>query len=131
MPVDCHLFANLQEGVSKNVALTFHIKEGNKDDQDPDPDSYIKYSFAMPRKFLIHSNGHSSQDVVQRNVSRKTYSVCMMRFFNVLSMHRAYILKTPPRKLSGMASTARQRSIIDERHLQLTLSHLKASIICW
>jgi hypothetical protein len=50
MPLDCHLFANLQEGASKNVALTFHIKEGNKDDQDPDPNSDIKYSFAMPKK---------------------------------------------------------------------------------
>jgi hypothetical protein len=50
MPLDCHLFANLQEGESKNVALTFHIKEGNKDDQDPDPDSDIKYSFVMLKK---------------------------------------------------------------------------------
>jgi hypothetical protein len=27
MPLDNHLFANLQVGASKNVALTYHIKE--------------------------------------------------------------------------------------------------------
>jgi hypothetical protein len=74
----------------------------------------------------MHSNGHSSQDVLQRNVSRKIYSVSMRRLFSISLMQRAYILKTPPRKLSGMASAVRQRSVIDERHLQSTLSHLKA-----
>jgi hypothetical protein len=46
-------------------------------------------------------------------------------------MQRGYILKTPPRKLSRMASAVRQRPIIDERHLQLTLLHLEASIVYW
>jgi hypothetical protein len=43
MPLDCHLFADLQEGAAKNVALTYHIKEN-------DEDSSLKYSFATPVK---------------------------------------------------------------------------------
>ena len=43
MPLDNHLFADLQEGAAKNVALTFHIKDG-------DPDAPLKYSFATPHK---------------------------------------------------------------------------------
>jgi hypothetical protein len=43
MPLDNHLFANLQEGAGKNVALTYHIR-------DEDPNATLKYSFATPRK---------------------------------------------------------------------------------
>lgn len=43
MPLDCHLFADLQEGASKNVALTYHIKPN-------DEDAGLKYSFATPGK---------------------------------------------------------------------------------
>jgi hypothetical protein len=42
MPLDNHLFADLQEGAGKNVALTYHLKEG-------DPNFHQKYSFATPR----------------------------------------------------------------------------------
>jgi len=54
--LDCHLFADLQEGASKNVALTYHIKEKKEPkkneppDPNPDPDCDIKYSFATPKK---------------------------------------------------------------------------------
>ena len=41
--LDCHLFADLQEGAAKNVALTYHIKV-------TDEDSNLKYSFATPAK---------------------------------------------------------------------------------
>jgi hypothetical protein len=41
MPLDCHLFADLKEGSTKNVALTNHIREG-------DPNADLKYSFSMP-----------------------------------------------------------------------------------
>jgi hypothetical protein len=43
MPLDNHLFGNLQEGAAKNVALTYYIKEG-------DPNAGLKYSFATPWK---------------------------------------------------------------------------------
>ena len=43
MPLDCHLFSDLQEGAAKNVALTYHITEGHED-------SACKYSFATPGK---------------------------------------------------------------------------------
>lgn len=43
MPLDCHLFADLQEGAAKNVALTYHIHEAH-------PDASLKYSFATPHK---------------------------------------------------------------------------------
>jgi hypothetical protein len=43
MPLDCHLFADLQEGAAKNVAITYHIKM-------TDEDVGLKYSFAMPAK---------------------------------------------------------------------------------
>jgi hypothetical protein len=43
MPLDCHLFADLQEGAAKNVALTYHINEGHED-------TAKKYSFATPAK---------------------------------------------------------------------------------
>jgi hypothetical protein len=43
MPLDNHLFADLQEGAAKNVALTYHIQDG-------DPDSLLKYSFATPKQ---------------------------------------------------------------------------------
>ena len=43
MPLDNHLFGDLQEGAAKNVALTYHLKDG-------DPDFHLKYSFATPRK---------------------------------------------------------------------------------
>ena len=43
MPLDCHLFNDAQEGTAKNVALTFHLKEG-------DEDFALKYSFATPTK---------------------------------------------------------------------------------
>jgi hypothetical protein len=43
MLLDCHLFADLQEGASKNVALTYHIKPN-------DEDTGLKYSFATPGK---------------------------------------------------------------------------------
>jgi len=43
MPLDNHLFGDLQEGAAKNVALTHYIKEG-------DPNASLKYSFATPRK---------------------------------------------------------------------------------
>jgi hypothetical protein len=43
MPLDNHLFADLQEGAGKNVALSHHIKFG-------DPFFHRKYSFATPRK---------------------------------------------------------------------------------
>jgi hypothetical protein len=43
MPLDCHLFADLQEGAAKNVALTYHI-------QAQDEDAEHKYSFATPAK---------------------------------------------------------------------------------
>jgi hypothetical protein len=43
MPLDCHLFADVQEGAAKNVALTYHLKEG-------DEDFACKYSFATPTK---------------------------------------------------------------------------------
>jgi hypothetical protein len=130
MPLDCHLFANLQEGAFKNVALTFHIKEGNKNDQDPDPNSDIKYSFMMPKKVF---------DALQwtlksRCPSKKCIKEDLFCVYDETLQHiinaECIILKTPPRKLSGMASAERQRSIIDERHLQLTLLHLKASIVC-
>ena len=51
MPLDNHLFTDLQEGTSKNIALTYHIKEKKKPkkneplDPNPDPDANIKYSF--------------------------------------------------------------------------------------
>ena len=40
MPLNCHLFANLQEGAARNVALTYHIRPN-------DEDADLKYSFAM------------------------------------------------------------------------------------
>lgn len=43
MPLDCHLFADLQEGAAKNVALTYHINPN-------DEDANLKYSFATPGK---------------------------------------------------------------------------------
>jgi hypothetical protein len=43
MPLDCHLFADLKEGAGKNVALSYHIKDG-------DASAALKYSFATPRK---------------------------------------------------------------------------------
>jgi hypothetical protein len=43
MPLDCHLFADLQEGAAKNVAITYHIKA-------TDEDVALKYSFATPAK---------------------------------------------------------------------------------
>jgi hypothetical protein len=43
MPLDCHLFADMQKGAAKNVALTYHIKEN-------DEDAGLKYSFATPAK---------------------------------------------------------------------------------
>jgi hypothetical protein len=43
MPLDNHLFTDLQEGVAKNVALTYHI-------HDDHADAAIKYSFAAPCK---------------------------------------------------------------------------------
>jgi hypothetical protein len=43
MPLDNHLFADLQEGAAKNFALTYHIRDG-------DPDAPLTYSFAIPRK---------------------------------------------------------------------------------
>jgi hypothetical protein len=43
MPLDNHLFGNLQEGAAKNVALTYYIKEGG-------PNACLEYSFAMLRK---------------------------------------------------------------------------------
>jgi hypothetical protein len=43
MPLDCHLFSDMQEGAAKNVALTYHLKEG-------DEDFPCKYSFATPIK---------------------------------------------------------------------------------
>jgi hypothetical protein len=42
MPLDCHHFADLQEGAAKNVALTYHLTKG-------DEDFHLKYSFAMPQ----------------------------------------------------------------------------------
>jgi hypothetical protein len=56
MPLDNHLFADLQEGAAKNVALTYHIKEkkmpknNEVPDPNPDPDADIKYSFSTPSK---------------------------------------------------------------------------------
>lgn len=44
MPLDCHLFADVQEGAAKNVALTFHIHG------DAHPDAALKYSFVTPHK---------------------------------------------------------------------------------
>jgi hypothetical protein len=41
MPLDNHLFANIQEGAAKNVAFTYHIKEDGND-------APLKYSFATP-----------------------------------------------------------------------------------
>jgi hypothetical protein len=42
MPLDCHfLFVDMQEGATKNVALTYHIKENNED-------AGLNCSFAMP-----------------------------------------------------------------------------------
>jgi hypothetical protein len=43
MPLDCHLFFDMQEGVAKNVALTYHINDGHED-------APRKYSFATPAK---------------------------------------------------------------------------------
>jgi hypothetical protein len=43
MPLDCHLFADVQEGAAKNVALTFHIHHAH-------PNAALKYSFATPHK---------------------------------------------------------------------------------
>jgi hypothetical protein len=43
MPLDCHLFADVQEGAAKNVALTYHILDGHAD-------AALKYSFATPHK---------------------------------------------------------------------------------
>ena len=43
MPLDCHLFNDAQEDAAKNVALTFHLKEG-------DDDFVLKYSFVTPMK---------------------------------------------------------------------------------
>jgi hypothetical protein len=43
MPLDCHLFADLQEGAAKNVALTYHIKA-------TDANANLKYLFATPAK---------------------------------------------------------------------------------
>jgi hypothetical protein len=43
MPLDCHLFADLQEGAAKNVALTYHISKDNEEFAD-------KYSFATPHQ---------------------------------------------------------------------------------
>jgi hypothetical protein len=43
MPFNNHVFADLQEGAAKNIALIYHIRDG-------DPDAPLKYSFATPRK---------------------------------------------------------------------------------
>jgi hypothetical protein len=42
MPPDNHLFNDLQEGAAKNVALTYHIKDGH-------PNFALKYSFSTAR----------------------------------------------------------------------------------
>jgi hypothetical protein len=41
MPLDCHLFADLKNGVAQNVALTNHLREG-------DPLFGAKYSLSTP-----------------------------------------------------------------------------------
>jgi hypothetical protein len=53
MPQDNHLFNDAQEGSAKNVALTYHIKEG-------DEDFAMKYSFAAPAKVY---------DAIQRTIA--------------------------------------------------------------
>ena len=81
MPLDCHLFADLQEGASKNVALTFHIKEtkapkkNEPPDPDPDPDAHLKYSFATPNKVFSAlqrtiKSGCPSKKRIQEDVFR-------------------------------------------------------------
>jgi hypothetical protein len=60
MPLDNHLFGDLQEGAAKNVALTYYIKEG-------DPNAGLKYSFATPRK--VYS---SLQRTIQAGCPSKT-----------------------------------------------------------
>ena len=58
MPLDNHLFTDLQEGTLKNIALTYHIKEKKKPkkneppDPNPDPDANIKYSFLTPKNIF-------------------------------------------------------------------------------
>jgi hypothetical protein len=52
MPLDCHLFADVQEGAAKNVALTYHIRDGHAD-------AALKYSFATPHKVF---------DAIQRTI---------------------------------------------------------------
>ena len=69
MPLDCHLFSDLQEGAAKNVALTYHINEGHED-------SARKYSFAMPGKVFealqrtITAGGCPSAHRIQQDVKR-------------------------------------------------------------
>jgi hypothetical protein len=43
MPLDCHLFLDMQEGAAKNVALTYRINDGHEDPPR-------KYLFATPAK---------------------------------------------------------------------------------
>jgi hypothetical protein len=62
MPLDCHLFADLQEGAAKNVALTYHISKDDEEFTD-------KYSFATPHQVFsalqrtIQSGCPSSQRI--------------------------------------------------------------------
>ena len=46
MPLDCHLFSDIKEGVAQNVALSFSLK-----DDDP-----YKYSLGTPMDYSNKSN---------------------------------------------------------------------------
>jgi hypothetical protein len=70
MPLDCHLFVDLQEGAAKNVALTYHIKEN-------DEDLSLKYSFATPVK--VFNSLH--QTITEGCPSPKCIAEEIMRVF--------------------------------------------------
>ena len=65
MPLDCHLFADVQEGAAKNVALTYHIHDGHAD-------AALKYSLPPPTKFSMLSSEPSLLVAPRHRVLLKT-----------------------------------------------------------
>jgi hypothetical protein len=68
MPLVNHLFADLQEGAGKNVALTYYIRDSN-------PNAALKYSFAMPQKVytslqLTIQTGCPSNEQIQEDMNQ-------------------------------------------------------------
>ena len=123
MPLDCHLFSDIKEGVARNVAFSFFMK-----DDDPD-----KYSLRTPRLVFDSiertiKNGCPSTERIRQDIQRIPETMRRIKEAKgtYIEDHEA---KSPtPKKIGQLRSGVRGEKEKETRRAALSLNSVNEAV---